>query len=250
MNFLWYNPHKGYTVTDQEIIEKVNSVLKDIGNFFDQANIIPSSYKRLAEQSGTTDEFFYRNLWLNDKNHRYKPNQNMFSFNADEIEKYKIPSYVVGCSGRANLFVKYATESKNALNPADIRIIPSVQISGIGQNPMHGHQIIAIKMSQGWQLINENRRDFNNAKINTGNKNIQDINSMIGQDIDALNHGKPEFKIAAVLTPEEHLQINSSEKLQNIYAMKAYKFKSATEEIREKLPQLQNTNFTNQHQNY
>lgn len=236
---------------DQEIIKKVNSVLKDIGNFFDQANIIPSSYKRLAEQSGTTDEFFYRNLWLNDKNHRYRPNQNMFSFNADEIEKYKIPSYVVGCSGRANLFVKYATEGKNALHPEDIRIIPCVQISSIDKNPMHGHQIIAIKMSQGWQLINENRRDFNSAKINIGNKTIQDINSLVGQDIDALNHGKQEFKVAAVLTPEQHLQINSSDKLQAIYSMKPYKFKSASEKIKNKeIQQFQNMNFTNQGQIY
>ena len=236
---------------DQEIIKKVNSVLKDIGNFFDQVNIIPSSYKELAEQSGTTDEFFYRNLWLNDKNHRYKPNQNMFSFNADEIEKYKIPSYVVGCSGRANLFVKYATEGKNALHPEDIRIIPCVQISSIDKKPMHGHQIIAIKMSQGWQLINENRRDFNSAKINIGNKTIQDINSLVGQDIDALNHGKQEFKVAAVLTPEKHLQINSSDKLQDIYSMKPYKFKSASEKIKNKeIQQFQNMNFTNQGQVY
>ena len=176
---------------DQEIIDKVNSVLKDIGNFFDQANIIPESYKRMAERTGTTDEFFYRNLWLNDKNHKYKPNQNMFSFNANEIEKYRIPSYVVGCSGRANLFAKYAQEGKNAISPTDIRIIPCIQISSIGTKPMHGHQIIAIKMSNGWQLINENKRDITNAKIDIGNTNIQDINSIIGQDIDALNHGKP-----------------------------------------------------------
>jgi len=238
-------------MTDQTIIEKINDTLKYVGNFFDQTNIIPESYKRMAKQSGNLDEFFYRNLWLNDKNHRYKPNQNMFSFNADEIEKYKIPSYVVGCSGRANLFVKHATEGKNALHPKDIRIIPCVQISSIGQKPMHGHQIIAIKMSQGWQLINENKRDFNSAKINIGNKNIQDINSLVGQDIDALNHGKQEFKVTAVLTPEQHLQINSSEKLQDIYAMKAYKFKSASEKINNgEIQQFQNMNFTNQGQVY
>lgn len=235
---------------DQEIIDKVNSVLKDIGNFFDQANIIPESYKRMAERTGTTDEFFYRNLWLNDKNHKYKPNQNMFSFNADEIEKYRIPSYVVGCSGRANLFAKYAQEGKNAISPTDIRIIPCIQISSIGTKPMHGHQIIAIKMSNGWQLINENKRDITNAKIDIGNTNIQDINSIIGQDIDALNHGKPEFRVAAVLTPEEHLQINSSEKLQDVYAMKAYKFKSGAKAIQdEEISQFQNMNFINQQQN-
>ena len=218
-------------MTDQKIIEKINSVLKDIGDFFNQAGIIPESYKNMAKQSETIGEFFYRNLWLHDKKHRYKPNQNMFSFNADEIQKYKIPSYVVGCSGRANLFAKYATSGKNAIKTKDIRIIPCVQISSIGKKTMQGHQIIAVKMSQGWQLINENRPDFTSAKINTENKNIQDINSLIGQDIDALNHGKPEFRIANVLTPKEHLEINSSEKLQDIYAMKSYQFKSVSKEI-------------------
>ena len=235
-----------YANSDQEIIMKVNSVLREVGEFFDRVNVIPDSYKRMAEQNGTVDEFFYRNLWLKDKNHRYKPNQNMFSFNADEIDKYKIPSYVVGCSGRANLFVKYATSGENALNPEDIRIIPCVLISDIGKDTvMYGHQILAIKMSHGWQLINENRRDINSAKIDVGREFVQDIDSMVGKDIDALNHGEPEFRVAAVMTPNEHLQIDSSKKLQDIYAMKQHKFKEASK----KILQFQNMSLQNQTQN-
>lgn len=217
-------------MTDEQIIEKINIALDNVAGFFDSVNVVPDSYKKMAEQSGTTDKFFYRNLWLNEKNHRYKPNQNMFSFNADEVDKYKIPSWVVGCSGRANLFVKYAVES--GLKPEDICIIPCVRISTIGAPHMDGHQIVAVKMSNGWQLINENRRDMSSARIDIGQRKVvQDIDSLVGQDIDALNNGE-KFRVAAVMSPEEHLQINSAEKLQDVYAMKGHKFKQGTRQIK------------------
>ena len=74
----------------------------------------------------------------------------------------------------------------------------------------------------------------------------------VGQDIDALNHGKPEFRITVdkPLTPKEHDEIDSPEKLQAVYSMKKYKFDSASKRIKNKLSQqLQNMNPSNQYQN-
>ena len=225
-------------MTDQEIVEKVNKVLGRVADFFDSVNVVPESYKQM-KQRGDDDEFFYRNLWLNDKNHQYKSNQNMLSFNAEEIEKWRIPIYVVGCSGRAKMFVKYAQEE--GLN--NIFIVPTVKISDIGKKNMRGHQIIAIQMSDGHlQLINPNKRLFNQARINEKFE--------IGQDIDALNRGATEFRIAAKLTPQQHDAIDSPEKLQTVYSMKKFKFDSASKQVQSgNSLQFPNAILANQYQN-
>ena len=195
-------------MTDQEIIEKITKVLERLNEFFDSVDVIPESYRKLKPEDAK-DEFFYRNLWLNDKNHRFKPNQNMFSFNADEIEQYKIPSYVVGCSGRADLFAKYATEA--GLKDEDIRIVPCVKLSDVGKEHMNGHQIVAVKMSNGWQLLNPARgvNSFNRAKI--------DAKCEKNEIIDATNRGSKDYQIADILTTKEHAEIDSREKLESIY---------------------------------
>ena len=76
-------------MTDKDIIEKINIALRKTDNFFTSVDIVPESYKQMAHSNNGHDEFYYRNLWLHDKNHKIKPNQNMFSFNAEEIEQYK-----------------------------------------------------------------------------------------------------------------------------------------------------------------
>lgn len=229
-------------MTDQEIIEKLNKVAGKVTDFFNSVNIIPESYRRVKEREQIEDdEHFYRNLWLNDKNHKYKPNQNMLSFTGKEIDELRIPAYVVGCSGRAKLFAYYA--QKEGLN--NIFIVPTVKISDIGKKNMNGHQIIAVEMSDGHlQLVNPNKRSFSQGRINEKFE--------LGKDIDALNRGEPEFRITVEkpLTPKEHDEIDSPEKLQAVYSMKKYKFDSASKQIKKELAQqLQNTNLSNQYQN-
>ena len=228
-------------MTDQEIIEKLNKVAGKVTDFFNSVNVIPESYKKMKEQEQIDDdEFFYRNLWLNDKNHKYKPNQNMMSFSAEEIGKWRIPAYVVGCSGRAKLFAKYAQEE----GLKNIFIVPTVLISDIGKKNMRGHQIIAVEMSDGHlQLVNPNKRSFGQGRINEKFE--------LGKDIDALNHGKPEFRITVdkPLTPEQHDEIDSPEKLQAVYSMKKYKFDSASKQIKNEISQInQNINLADLHQ--
>ncbi len=158
-------------------------------------------------KENSDDEFFYRNLWLRDAKHQIKPNQNMFSFSADEIDKYKIPSYVVGCSGRANLFAKYAKEA----GIKDVYVVVSVYTPDIGKQHMNGHQIIAVKMSNGLQLLDpaNGAYNFNRAKI--------DGDCKLNEIIDATHQGKKEYQIAAIMTQEEHETLISREKLMEVY---------------------------------
>lgn len=195
-------------MTDQEIVATLDNVLKRVDDFFISADVIPENYKHMKMQAASDDEFFYRDLWLHDAKNQIKPNQNMFSFSADEIDKYKIPSYVVGCSGRANLFAKYAKEA----GIKDVYIVVSVYIPDIGNRHMNGHQIVAVKMSHGLQMLDpaSGAYNFNRAKI--------DENCKLNEIIDATNNGKREYQIAAIMTQAEHEELTSVEKLMNVYS--------------------------------
>ena len=206
--FISSNKHNvSKNMTDQEIVERLDGVLKRVDDFFISADVIPENYKQMKAQANSNDEFFYRNLWLHDAEHQIKPNQNMFSFSADEIDKYKIPSYVVGCSGRANLFAKYAKEA----GIKDVYIVVSVYIPDIGKQQMNGHQIIAVKMSHGLQLLDpaNGAYNFNRAKID-GNCELNEI-------IDATHQGTKEYQIAAIMTQDEHEKLISRKKLMEVY---------------------------------
>lgn len=194
-------------LTDQQIVERLDTVLQRVDDFFASADIIPENYKQMKEQANSDDEFFYRNLWLRDAEHQIKPNQNMFSFSADEIDKYKIPSYVVGCSGRANLFAKYAKEA----GIKDVYIVVSVYVPDIGKQHMNGHQIVAVKMSYGLQLLDpaNGAYNFNRARI--------DDDCKINEIIDATHQGTKEYQIVAIMTQEEHEKLTSREKLMDVY---------------------------------
>ena len=193
---------------DKEIEAKINLVLKKVDDFFKEADVLPASYRKMAEKAQNPDRQFFRELWLNDKNHKFKPNQNMFSFSADEIERYKIPSYVVGCSGRADLFAKYAKE----IGLDGVFVVPCVKISDMTKERADGHQVVAVEMEKGLQLINPANDvwHFERAAIEGECK--------VGEVVDAIKHGTPEYKIAAILTPDEHKKIDSYEKLRAIYA--------------------------------
>ena len=194
-------------LTDEQIIERLDIVLQRLDDFFVSADVIPENYEQMKMQENSDDEFFYRNLWLRDAKHQIKPNQNMFSFSADEIDKYKIPSYVVGCSGRANLFAKYAKEA----GVKDVYIVVSVYVPDIGKQHMNGHQIVSVKMSNGLQLLDpaNGAYNFSRAKID-GKGELNEI-------IDATHQGKKEYQIAAIMTQEEHETLTSREKLMEVY---------------------------------
>lgn len=191
------------TVMDQKtIIEKINTVLTKVHEHFDKADNqpVPAQYQ--------TDKKEARHWWLNE--YRTKTGNkdiNMFSFNADDILKNNIPSWVVGCSGRADLFAKYATEIG-----LDVNIVAMVDTASKKVHP-DGHQIIAVKFPDGSQHLIDpggGRDTYDRAKI-AGRCNIGEHITYNRRD------GRTEYKIAAILSPSEHAKIDSIEKLSNLY---------------------------------
>ena len=191
------------TVMDQKIIiEKINTVLTKVHLHFDNADnqTIPAQYQKDKKEA--------RQWWLNE--YRRKTGNkdiNMFSFNADDILKNNIPSWVVGCSGRADLFAKYASEMG-----LDVNIVAMVDTASKKKHP-DGHQIIAVKFPDGSQQLidpGRGRETYEKATIRGKCK--------VGEHITYNRRdGRTDYKIAAILSPDEHAKIDSIEKLSNLY---------------------------------
>lgn len=197
-------------MTNEEIITKINSVLVKVHDVFNQANTrAMKEFNETAPDNYKQDELRglhgFRNWWI----HRYQENTgnkqiNMFSFNADDIIELKIPSKVVGCSGRADLFAKYASEMG-----LDVNIVAMVRTDEKDKDMPNGHQIIAVKFPDGsQQLIDPGlAENYQVAKVKG--------NCALGTEI--IIPGQPKYEIRAILTPDTHAKIDSREKLARIY---------------------------------
>jgi hypothetical protein len=227
--------------------EKEDSVLQELNRFFNRvdnlrknsADYLKQKYiqlygqKQFDERYATnTDPHLKRQLWLEifRKEHNDK-NANMFSFSADDIEKYNIPSYVVGCSGRADLFAKYADK----IGIKDVYIVPCVKTSDIGKQRMDGHQIIAIKNGDNLVFLNPSAK----------NNKLQDA-LILGvykkySPIDATQSGQSDYIIADIITPEQHSKIKSYDDLRKIYD--SDEIRNIAQQIKNISARLKNTKF-------
>ena len=195
-------------MTNEEIIKKINGTLKQVHEHFEKANKeAQKTFDEKAPEHYKTDRFGLRNWWLNEYRTKTR-NINMFSFNADDIIKFKIPSQVVGCSGRADLFAKYATE-----NGLDVNVVVMVDIADKNKEYPNGHQIIAVKFPDGSQQLIDpgaGRDTYDRAKI-AGRCNIGEYITYNRKD------GRKDYEITAILTPDRHAKIDGVEKLARIY---------------------------------
>ena len=204
-------------MTDEEIIAKINKILTKVHDVFNQANTHAMRDFEEAPDKYKQDEHGLRNWWLDNYRDKRKNEQiNMFSFNADDIIELKIPSKVVGCSGRADLFAKYANEMD-----LDVNIVAMVRTDEKDKDMPNGHQIIAVKFPDGsQQLIDPGlAENYQAAKVKG--------NCALGTEI--IIPGQPKYEIRAILTPDTHAKIDSQEKLTQIY--KNPQIKPETHEI-------------------
>lgn len=209
-------------MTNEEIIAKINKILTKVHDVFNQANTHAiKEFNETAPDNYKQDELRglhgLRNWWLD--NYRTERNDkqiNMFSFNADDIIELKIPSKVVGCSGRADLFAHYAAQEG-----LDVNIVAMVRTDEKDKDKPNGHQIIAVKFPDGsQQLIDPGlAENYQAAKVNG--------NCALGTEI--IIPGQPKYEIRAILTPDTHAKIDSQEKLAQIY--KNPQIKPETQEI-------------------
>ncbi len=227
--------------------EKTDIVLQKLNRFFNRVdNLRENSFDHLKQKyiklygqkqfdekyANSTDPHLKRQLWLEifRKEHNDK-NANMFYFSADDIEKYNIPSYVVGCSGRADLFAKYADK----IGIKDVYIVPCVKTSDIGKQRMDGHQIIAIKTDDNLVFLNPSAK----------NNKLQEA-LILGvykkhSPIDATQSGHPDYIIADIITPEQHSKIKSYDDLRKIYDTD--EIRNIARQIKNISARLKNTKF-------
>ena len=201
---------KGTVMTNEDIIAKINKILADVHKHFNDADKIwQDKFDKNAPDKYKQDKYGLRN-WLLDIYRQQTGNKhiNMFSSDAEEIIKLKIPSQVVGCSGRADLFAKYASEMG-----LDVNIVAMVDIANKDKDRPNGHQIIAVKFPDGHQQLIDPGRGRE-----TYEKAIIDGRCNVGEKI-SYNHrdGRTDYEITAILTPIEHAQIDSQEKLAQVY---------------------------------
>jgi hypothetical protein len=220
---MWYNQQKEKIMTREEIIQKINECLTLVHSHFDKAD---KEVRHNAPASVQSEKFGIREWWLQEYR-KTSGNQyaNMFSFNADDILHNNIPSYVVGCSGRADLFAKYAQEYG-----LDVSIVAMVDTASKKEHP-DGHQIIAVKFPDGLHMIDPGggRTTYEKATI-PGKCKVGKKISYNRRD------GNTEYKIAAILSPAEHAKIDRIEKLSKIYkSTNVQSWNSGIKHIKQKL---------------
>ena len=138
-----------------------------------------------------------------------------FSLSADDIINQKIPRAVVGCTGIAKVFCKYATDA--GLDCVVLATARIENLNGVAQDIkegkkeriISGHQIIAVRDKNG-QL----------RAFDPGQKELKYIKSEIkvGNIINFRFDGAVvPHVITAILTPAEYIKIDTYKKLRDVY---------------------------------
>lgn len=185
-------------VTDQEIKEKVKTVLKMMEQQFHKVE--PSLMNAISRQ-----EYFEKHPELTQEQKLNLP----FSLSAQDIIDKNIPWLVSGCTGCSRLFSKYAREI--GLN--DFKVVLTVNTDQIGKKEkgqLHGHQVIAVNMSDGLHMIDVQHglgKSFEEIEVKS--------KCRVDEKVNFQRHNG--YTIAAILTPQEYDTVDSYEKIKKIY---------------------------------
>lgn len=138
-----------------------------------------------------------------------------FSLSADDIIKQKIPRAVAGCTGKAKVFSKLATEAGlkhvvlTTARIADLNAAEQDRKSGKKERIISGHQIIAVYDENGkLRAFDPGRKELGYIKSEIKVGNI--IKFRFGGEI--IPH-----TITAILTPQEFAKVNTYKKLRDLY---------------------------------
>lgn len=217
-------------MTDKEIKEKVNAILKQMEETFHKVE--PSLMHGMHR-----DEYFEKHPELDNEQKLNFP----FSLSANDIIDKKIPWLVAGCTGCSRLFSKYARDI--GLN--DFFVVLTAKKEHLEQyakgqlrGQIHGHQVIAIQMSDGLHILDVQHglgKTFEQIEVKAQCK--------VDESVDFQRH--KGFIISAILTPEQYDKTNSYNKIKDAYlscnTAKKLLLNQATKEMNKK---------TNNHINY
>ncbi len=177
-------------MTDKEIKEKVNQVLKLMEKQFQKAE---PSLSNAMSRHDYFDKLEKDGHGLTQEQKRDFP----FALTAQDIINNNVPWLAAGCTGCSRLFSHYA---RNEVGLNDFYVVLTVktdQIGKKGNGQLSGHQVIAVQLSDGLHMIDVPRglgKTFEGIEVKSECKvnNIMDFEKHKG------------YTIAAILTPEQY----------------------------------------------
>lgn len=223
---------------DLRIKARVDIVLNKMSWFFH--TIEPSLVHPISRQ-----QYFEKHPELDDDKKWNFP----FSLSADDIINKKIPWQAAGCTGCAKLFSKYARE----IGLDDFMVVLTVKREHVEQyaqgqlrGQIAGHQAIAIRLSDGLHIIDVQHglgKTFEEIEVKSDCK--------IDANIDFEHHRG--YIIAALLSPTEYDNMDSYDKLKDLYlgcnSAKTILKNNATKKIQQQFVVNQLSQNTNQSEN-
>lgn len=176
--------------------ELIQSLLDKMHAMFDKA-IGPNDYSEYMRQHNVSGIYWH------------------FSLSADDIIKQKIPRAVAGCTGKAKVFSKLATEV--GLKHVVLTTACEEKLKGAERDRKYGkkerlisgHQIIAVYDENGkLRAFDPGLKELRYIKSEIQVGNI--INFNFGE-------GVVPHRITAILTPQEFAKVNTYKKLRDLY---------------------------------
>ena len=132
-----------------------------------------------------------------------------FGLSAEDIIKEQIPANVIGCTGRAKLFCKLAADKGIKSFVVCTAKYDDWKATRDGRaNHMNGHQIIAVEIDGKMRVFDPGRHNL--VFIDTGLES--------GELVDAIDSGKKEYIVTAVVPGAEFVKMKTYRQLSNLYS--------------------------------
>lgn len=183
-------------MNDQEKILKIQEVLKKVDQTFKDSILPDISRQDYIKEHNIKTGIDYS-----------------FSLSADDIIKNKISRKVVGCTGIAKVFSKFAKDiwlESYVVSTARLEDWKQAKIydkKHEKRNIINGHQIIGVKFSDGIKVFDPTRSKLTFIK--------GDIT--IGGIIKSIGDAGPDYLISAISTSDDFSQVSSYQNIANIY---------------------------------
>lgn len=224
--------YSNFTPEDKEKIQKIKKILCKINKDFHNAEPGIGSLKIDGhdfqwERNENSSAPISRREYINSHPEIQDALDFSFSLSADDIIAQKIPMQVMGCTGVAKLFSKYAQEENLdcfTVFTANIKKLEERKTSK--QTIVDGHQIIAVQFSDGVRMFDPACKDgLQFYKDNEKEILVPSMRHLLGKELVSQNSKDPwaQRQAGAIITfvePSSKLKyIKSYKDVENRYLM-------------------------------
>ena len=221
------------TSDDTEKIQKIKKILCKINTAFHNAEPNIGSLKIEGndfqwERNENSSAPISRREYINSHPEIQDALDFSFSLSADDIIARKIPMQVMGCTGVAKLFAKYAEEEKlNCFAVFTAKMVDLEEKKKDRNAIVSGHQIIAVQFSDGVRMFDPACKDGLQFYKNTNGQEIlvPSMRHLLGKELVSQNSKDPwaQRQAGATITsvePSSKLtHIKSYKDVENRYLM-------------------------------